>query len=235
MTSVSAAATGRTAAIIRRGLTAVVFIIAGLAFAFGFGNGWLLGLSLGVPGWIAPLVAPAVDLSVVALLATLHYLRAQGLGGQLIGPRLLLAGCGLITCALNTARPVLAGAVGRACFDAVAPLLLIGWSEVGPRLLELLHSTVPDDLSLRTNATTGTPVPDDFRTIPDRPPLSPSVLAAPPAPSPELLTRARQLDADHRARTGRPIPRDLLRREMHISNAKAGELLHVVRAPPKAR
>lgn len=60
---------GRTADLIRRGITAVVFVIAALSFAFGFGNGWQLGLSLGVAGWIAPLVAPAVDLSVIALLA----------------------------------------------------------------------------------------------------------------------------------------------------------------------
>jgi hypothetical protein len=62
----------------------------GLSFAFRFGNGWSLGLWLDVPGWIAPLVAPAVDLSVVALLAALQYLRANGVKGRLVGPRLLL-------------------------------------------------------------------------------------------------------------------------------------------------
>jgi hypothetical protein len=135
--------------VIRRAITVVVFVIALLSFAFGFGNGWELGLSLGVARWIAPLVAPAVDLSVIALLSTVQYLRARGIGGRLIGPRLLLVGCGLITFALNTARPILVGQAGRACFDAVAPGLLIGWSEVGPRLLSLLHSTVPDDQAKR--------------------------------------------------------------------------------------
>jgi hypothetical protein len=38
---------------VRRTVTSVVFIIAGLSFAFGFGNGWALGVQLGVPGWIA--------------------------------------------------------------------------------------------------------------------------------------------------------------------------------------
>lgn len=97
--------TGYAAAVIRRAITGVVFVIALLSFAFGFGNGWQLGLSLGVAGWIAPLVAPAVDLSVIALLATLQHLRTQGIGGRLIGPRLFLVACGLITFALNTARP----------------------------------------------------------------------------------------------------------------------------------
>jgi len=159
--------TDASAALIRRGLTIVVFVIAGLSFAFGFGNGWLLGLKLGVPGWIAPLVAPAVDLSVVALLAALHYLRARGLGGRLYSARLLLIVCGLITFALNTMRSVLAGATGRACFDAIAPMLLIGWSEVGPRLLALLHGR---SRTLRTTGPVSAPRPSPSRrTVPDRP------------------------------------------------------------------
>jgi hypothetical protein len=79
--------TGKAAVTMRRAVTAVVFAIAGLTFAFGFGNGYAVGLMLGVPGWIAPLVAPAVDLSVVALLASMQYLRANGAEGRLAGPR----------------------------------------------------------------------------------------------------------------------------------------------------
>ena len=216
------------AVLIRRGLTAVVFIIAGLSFAFGFGNGWLLGLALGVPGWIAPLVAPAVDLSVVALLASLHYLRTRGLGGRLAGPRLLLAICGLITFGLNTTRSIMAGAYGRACFDAIAPSLLIGWSEVGPRILASLHGTVPGDK---------TAVPDEggpSATAADH--GAPSVPVRPdrPGPSPEQLERAKQLDDEHRQAKGRPITRDALRASLGVSNALAGELLAMLRAPPAA-
>lgn len=211
--SAGAQFTDGRAVIIRRGLTAVVFIIAALSFAFGFGNGWLLGLKLGVPGWIAPLVAPAVDLSVVTLLATLHHHRSHGLGGRLLGPRLLLGCCGLITCALNIARPILAGAVGQACFDAVAPLLLIGWSEVGPQLLALLHGTVPVP-----DAATVRVTPDAQRTVRDRTPLSP-----------ELLNRARELsDANQRA-TGRALTRDKLRAALHVSNGVAGQLVRQLR------
>src|ERR1700754_1487802 len=127
-----AAFTGRAERAMRRAVTTVVFVIAGLTFAFGFGNGYAVGVMLGVPGWIAPLVAPAVDLSVVALLASLQYLRAQGVAGKLVGPRVLLGFSGLATLAMNTAHPILTGDYGQACFYAVAPLLLIGWSEVGP-------------------------------------------------------------------------------------------------------
>lgn len=95
---------------------------------------------------------------------------------------------GLATCAFNIARPLLAGQAGRACFDAVAPLLLIGRSDVGPRLLVLLHRTVPD-----ADPATSSVVPDEDRTVPDRPGLSS-----------ELLVRARELNQAHRQTTGKP-------------------------------
>jgi hypothetical protein len=203
-----------TARTIRRGLTAVVFVVAGLSFAFGLGNGLQLGLRLGVPGWIAPLVAPAVDLSVVALLASMQYLRANGVDGRLLGPRLLLVFCGLVTLALNTAHPVLAGEYGRACFDAVAPLLLIGWSEVGPKLLAALHGTVP---------AAAVAVPGPSAVVPDERTTVPA----------ELVARAKRLDAEHREATGRPISRDKLRARLKVSNAVAGEMLRLVRSTPR--
>jgi hypothetical protein len=200
----SPAFTGRAAAAVRRFVTVVVFVIAGLAFAFGFGNGWKLGVQLGVPNWIAPLVAPAVDLSVVALLVTLQYLRVHGVRGRLLGPRLLLGFCGLVTFALNTASPILEEQYGRACFDAVAPLLLIGWSEVGPRLLALVQGT-------------GTEV------VP-RPSVESE--ARPPSHREEdLLEAARAADAEYRAaHDGRPITRDALRAALRISGSRATEL-----------
>ncbi|ETA01955.1 hypothetical protein ThrDRAFT_01716 [Frankia casuarinae] len=215
--------TGRTAVAVRHGITGVVFVIAVLAFAFGFGSGWSLGLQLGVPGWTAPLVAPAVDLSVMALLAAVQYLRANGAPGRLVGPRLLLVLCGLMTFALNTTKPLLDGAWGRAAFDAIAPGLLIGWSEVAPRLLALLHQpAVPDGPSPAVPA-----IRDDDGTteaeVPDRP--RPQTVLAP-----ALVRRARQADAAHRKATGRPITRDALREELRISNAVAGQLVRTIRA-----
>jgi hypothetical protein len=208
------AALAATAALIRRAVTTVVFVIAGLSFAFGFGNGWQLGLFLGVPWWIAPLVAPAVDLSVVALLTTVNYLRSNGVGARMVGPRCLLVLCGLITFAVNTAEPLIDRQYGRACFDAVAPLLLIGWSEVGPGLLALLHHAVPD----RPQSADGRQDSAD-----DRPMLPP-----------ELVKQARGLDVEHRKAAGRPITRDKLRAQLGVSNAIAGELLRRVRSPDTA-
>lgn len=210
--------TSAAAGAIRRIVTGAVLVIALLTFAFGFGNGWQLGFSLGVPGWIAPLVAPAVDLSVMALLAALQYLRAHGVGDRLIATRLLLVACGLITFGLNTAHAILTDHLGQACFDAIAPLLLIGWSEVGPRLLGLLHASVP----VVPDNETGEAEPSSARQ--DR-----------PGPSPELLTRARVLAEDYQHGNGRAIPRDKLRAQLRVSNATAGELLRLVRAQPDAR
>lgn len=245
---------GRLAGTVRRTVTSVVFVIAALSFAFGFGNGWQLGLALGVSAWIAPLVAPAVDLSVVALLASVQLLRAYGVGGRLLGPRLLLVLCGGITLALNTVSPILHGQLGRACFDAVGPVLLLGWSDVGPRLLGLLHSAVPD--SGRSVPTRGDALGNGpAGSVPERAangadlisglPIGDSAGTAVPSsvlvrdrerseadgPLAALVARARQLDAEHRAKHGQPITRDKLRARLKISNALAGDVLRHVRTP----
>jgi hypothetical protein len=203
--------TGPAAVVVRRAVTAVVLVTAGLTFAFGFGNGWAVGVQLGVPTWIAPLTAPAVDLSVVGLLVAIHVLRAHGVQDRLLGPRLLLGFTGLVTLGLNVTAPVLAGEYGRAAFDAICPLLLIFWSEVGPRLLTALHGTV-----LRSG-----------RTVPGRSSLVPDDR---PDVSAELLAKAKQLDAEHRQAHGRPVSRDKLRAGLKVSNAVAGGLLRRLRA-----
>ena len=204
--TVSSGFTGRAAVLMRRAVTTVVFIIAGLTFCFGFGNGYAVGIQLGVPGWIAPLVAPSIDLSVVALLASMQYLRTNGYDGRLVGPRALLLFSGTATLAMNTAHPIITGLYGQACSYAVAPLLLIGWSEVGPRLLASLHGTDQGPSSA---------VPEDEA-----------------GGDAELVAHARQLDAEHRETHGRPITRDKLRAGLKVSNAAASEVLRRLRQAP---
>jgi hypothetical protein len=206
-TKSAVAFTGKAAVMMRRAVTTVVFVIAGLTFCFGFGNGYAVGMMLGVPGWIAPLVAPAIDLSVVALLASLQYLRANGAEGRLTAPRLLLLFSGVATLAMNTAHPIIIGQYGQACFYAVAPLLLIGWSEVGPRLLASLHGTTAGPSAVVPDGQAGGDA--------------------------ELVARARQLDAEHREVHGRPITRDKLRAALKVSNAVASEVLRQVRTTTK--
>lgn len=210
---------GRPADLVRRTITVAVSAIGGLAFAFGFSNGLAVGLALGVPAWGAVVVAPAVDLSVVALLTTMQFLRARGVVAQLAGARLLLIVCGLATFALNTARPVLQRQYGRACFDGIAPLLLLGWSEVGPKLLGLLHTASPD-------TTNGGDEPSSIVLTTD---VAGRTVSDEAGPSGELVTLARKLDAEYREAKGRPITRDKLRAQLKSSNAVAGELIRIIR------
>jgi hypothetical protein len=74
-------------------VTVFVGVIVGLTSLFGFGNVLALALRLGVPAWGAPLVAPAVDLSVVGLLLSIRHLSMRGAGAGAVRParRLLLA------------------------------------------------------------------------------------------------------------------------------------------------
>jgi hypothetical protein len=47
----------------------------------------------------------------------------------------------VVTLALNVADPLVAGEYGKAAFDAVGPLLLIGWAEKAAELHRMHHST----------------------------------------------------------------------------------------------
>ena len=99
-----------------------------------------LGLRLGVPAYVAPLVAPAVDLSVLGLLVGTRHLALHGASREQLRPaQRLLMFASAVTLALNVAEPICAGQIGKAAFDAVGPLLLIGWAEVGPGLLKAIR------------------------------------------------------------------------------------------------
>lgn len=52
--------------------------VVALTFLFGFGNVLNLALRLGVPVWVAPLIAPAVDLSILGLLIATRFLALHG-------------------------------------------------------------------------------------------------------------------------------------------------------------
>ncbi|WP_256960589.1 DUF2637 domain-containing protein, partial [Streptomyces scabiei] len=145
--------------ITQRTITAVMIVIAALAFVFSFGNVWSLALRLGVPGPIAPLIAPMVDLSVVGLLVALRYLSLRGLpADQMTAATRLMHFSGLLTLALNVAEPIVAGHYGRAAVDAVAPLLLLGWGSVGPQLLRAFHTVARPAVPA--------PLPDESESVP---------------------------------------------------------------------
>ncbi|WP_051745466.1 hypothetical protein [Streptomyces yerevanensis] len=103
-----------------------------------------MALRLGVSGWVVPLVAPAVDLSVLALFLAIRYLALCGTPAVVLRPaRRLLLLTSFLTLALNVTEPLLVGAYGRAVFDAVGSILLIDWAEVGPACCRPSADSVP--------------------------------------------------------------------------------------------
>ncbi|MEU0130354.1 DUF2637 domain-containing protein [Streptomyces sp. NPDC006289] len=215
--------------ITQRTITVVMIVIAALAFVFSFGNVWSLALRLGVPGSIAPLIAPMVDLSVVGLLVALRYLSLRGLpADQMTAATRLMHFSGLLTLALNVAEPIVAGHYGRAAVDAVAPLLLLGWGSVGPQLLRAFHAVarpavpepVLDEIDPQSETATEASRPSVPLTLPAPAPIAPQIAPAPAAPAvkvPEpLLTEARSIATSHHTEHGEPITAAQLKTRLGI-------------------
>ena len=109
---------GPDAATVVRAVTVIMGVVVGLTFMFGFGHVLNLALRLGVPIWVAPLVAPAVDLSILGLLLGTRHLALAGASVELLRPaRCLLIFASVVTLALNVADPLVAGEYGKAAFD----------------------------------------------------------------------------------------------------------------------
>ncbi|MFF7986930.1 SpdA protein [Streptomyces sp. NPDC007901] len=193
--------------------------VVGLTFLFGFGNVWALATRLGVPGLVAPLVAPAVDLSVLGLLLAIRYLTLQGAPSEHLRPaRRLLMVSSLMTLALNVTDPLLAGHTGKAAFDSVGPLLLIGWAEVGPGLLQAMNGVAEQD-GTNLTATQGPPDQEAVQYGP-RPIRT---------PHDALLERARREDAEHWELHRRPISAETLRKRLRIGAARSRTLVAILR------
>jgi hypothetical protein len=74
---------------VARFVTVTMGLVIGLTFLFGFGNVLNLALKLQVPVFVAPLVAPAVDLTVLGLLVGTRHLALSGAAvGQPLGGRI---------------------------------------------------------------------------------------------------------------------------------------------------
>ncbi|SCF60128.1 hypothetical protein GA0115260_100206 [Streptomyces sp. MnatMP-M27] len=225
-------------AVTLRAVTLIMAAVVGLTFLFGFGNVWTLALRLGVPPWVAPLVAPAVDLSVLGLLLGTRYLALQGAGREQLRPaRRLLVFSSLMTLALNVTDPLLAGQNGKAAFDAVGPLLLIGWAEVGPGLLQAISGAY------------GTSQRADFPECPmGHAPVmveqegvnvdQPHALSSDDgnqrsrfgSGGDDLLVRALAEDARHWETYQRPISAETLRKRLHVGAARSRTLVSMVRS-----
>jgi hypothetical protein len=135
-------------ALVRRVVTVLAMLVGGLCFLFSVGNVYQLAVELELWVWIRPLVAPAVDLSLVALVVGIRFLARRGVTGrELRRPRVFTLAVGLAAWALNTAGAVAERDWGKVAFDSLAPELLIGWEEVLPWFLRqfqaVTHPAIP--------------------------------------------------------------------------------------------
>jgi hypothetical protein len=204
----------------RRAITVITAAIVAMALAFSVINVTRLCLDLGVTAWIAWLIGPSVDLSVIGLLTGIRFLSLHGYtDDQLAKLNRFLRFCGLLTLALNTAGALWHLQFGTASVDAIGPVLLIGWSEIGPWLLRQINAVC----SLAASEPAALERPQ-ARSAATRPVLIPA----------RLLAHTRELDAKHRAATGRPISRDNLREQLRISRDRASALVAAVRAEAAA-
>jgi hypothetical protein len=241
----------------RRVVTGCAVLVVAACFGFSFGNVLALGRYLAVPEWVAWLVAPAVDLTVVGLIVGVRHLSLRGVEGRRLRPaRLLLVAAGLATWALNTAYALLVrGHLGVVAYDSLAPLLLIGWAEVGPWFLRQFRAAAGSELSMpprtgQRKAPTTVAGADGEKAraggqrmepmgqlrrptragggvAPGRPAAAQSA-----AGEQALLDRARTLNAAHRQTHGRQISRDKLRAALGIGATRAERLLAALAAEP---
>jgi hypothetical protein len=177
---------------VRRFVTVLAVTVGGLCFLFSLGNVYQLAVDLQLWVWIRPLVAPAVDLSIVALVVGIRFLARRGVGSRALRrPRLFMLAVGLAAWALNTAGAVGERNWGRAAFDSLAPGLLIGWAEVLPWFLRQFHASthpaVPADPSVPVPAAAAPPDGNGG--------LVPAVAASPGPPPGVPAVPARALSA----------------------------------------
>jgi hypothetical protein len=229
-------------AVIVRAVTVIIGTVVGLTFLFGFGNVLNLALRLGVPVWVAPLVAPAVDLSVIGLLLGTRHLALAGASSAVLRPaRRLLIFASVITLALNVADPLVAGEYGKAAFDAVGPVLLIGWVEVAPGFLQAIGESGASRTDVEVADQLGVPERADVDgegegEAVDQGKVRPvaSRQSRQRRSPDELLELARREDAAHRVAHQKPISADNLRVLLGIGAARARRFVEVVRAEYQA-
>ncbi|WP_116201001.1 hypothetical protein [Amycolatopsis circi] len=222
---------------VARFVTVTMGLVIGLTFLFGFGNVLNLALKLQVPAFVAPLVAPAVDLTVLGLLVGTRQLALAGASKEVLRPaRRLLLAASVVTLLLNVADPVFAGQWGKAAFDSVGPLLLIGVCEAGPGLLRALSVARPYPSSVQSPAALPAESMDGGleQVVPAAAGLQREkrVRAAARGDADldeELMRRARRADAEHWRRYRRPISAETLRKQLRVGAGTSRTLVAAVR------
>jgi hypothetical protein len=197
-------------------ITVIITVVFVMSCSMSWGTVAGFCVSVGAPSWLGWLVGPSVDLSVIGLLVGIRLLSMHEYTQEkLRKPRFFLFSLIVLTITLNTSGPLTHHGYWLAAVDAIGPGLLLGWSEVGPWMLQQIFALCREIAPQPQAAARPEAVLD--------PPRRPVAVPA------HLLDHARELDAGHRAETGRPISRDTLRDELRIGRDRASALVAVIR------
>lgn len=133
----------------------------------------------------------------------------------------------------------MAGRYGKAAFDAVGPLLLIGWSEVGSGLLQAISTTrwMPGACEFeRSVPIVGAKTDSAAPQARPQPEKADAVVRRGGRPAANrrsfegLLVQARCEDSNHRAAHQKPISADIMRVRLGVGAARARRLVKIVRS-----
>jgi hypothetical protein len=164
-------------------------------------------------------------------LVGIRYLLVHGVSAAQVRPaRRLLLFASSVTLALNVTDPVITGQFGKAAFDAVGPVLLLGRAEVGPGFLGAI--TAVSGSAIDCSAPVRGQVDASVDTTGVR---SDRGVASGCGPAPrrwgeDLVDWARREDERHRQTCLRPISAETLRKRMRIGASRSRQLVDVVRS-----
>jgi hypothetical protein len=148
-----------------------------------------------------------------------RYLSIHGASPVQLRPaQRLLVFSGVVTLGLNIADPLIAREFGKAAFDAVGPLLLVGWTEVGPGLLRSIAVVEP------TAVEAGTVTETRMKS------RQPTEISKAGRSVEDLLTTARRFDAWHRQTYLRPNSAETLRKHLRIGSGRSRNLVSAIQS-----
>lgn len=205
--------------------------LAGIAACGSFTHIAHLAERSGQTGWMAYAIAVSVDL--LAVVASLEIRRDKRLERSSTVPTLMLAGAIVLTLGANLAEAqrtpwgfIVAGVPAAAFLLAVALIERRGGasSQQGEPVEEPAQEEVQEE-AVPEPVVEPEPAPE---------PKPRRKLATPRQRKPisvdELIARAREADATHREKHGKPISRDKLRTVLGVSTGTASDVLRELRA-----
>ncbi|MEV4072028.1 DUF2637 domain-containing protein [Nonomuraea fuscirosea] len=220
--------------------TGPVLVLALIAGAGSFTHIRDTATEHGQTGWMAWAIAICIDLTCV--MAARERQRDKKIGkdrrGLVSWPVLVLTGGVVLSLAANLqqATPTAWGWITAA---TPAGAFLVAVSMLERRATVRRNEPSPDVPQPSPSWTTASSsVPDRTQAVPqaDRPALVPAHEDGQddgPAPDPALIDYARRVAAEHDAKHGKPITRDLLRARLGVSNQLASDLLRTLRTAPE--